>query len=146
MRAQYGREPTSRVTLRDPATGARSSVDNGLIDHEGTIHFNEVKANDAQLERGQPAVLRAAANGTAVPEGDNAAAMGLRPGVPLGEQGVTDVVVSRVPVQMGANGPAVSGPIVEEFIPAVPVVPFRTPTDIMPGEAMPEIPIEIPLP
>jgi hypothetical protein len=104
MASQTGAAPTNRVTFRAPG-GETWVADQVHVSSESHLTANEVKANGAQLARGQPAGMRAVANGTAVPVGSNAQAAGLTPGVPVGQQ-TTGSSVSLTRVQVAPNGVA----------------------------------------
>ncbi|MGB5101764.1 MAG: RHS repeat-associated core domain-containing protein, partial [Steroidobacteraceae bacterium] len=104
MASETGAAPTNRVTFRAPG-GEKWVADQVRLSADGHLTANEIKANGAQLVRGQAATMQAVAEGTAVPLGKNAQASGLTPGVPVGQQ-TTSTSVGLTRVQVSPDGVA----------------------------------------
>lgn len=98
-----GVKATTEVSFFDPASKKTARIDAAIFDpHTGRLAVNEAKANAGTLQRGQPEVMRAIANGTAIPFGKKAKLAGLEIGTSLNKQTTTrDVTVTNVDTGTG---------------------------------------------
>lgn len=97
--SRTGLQATTQITFVDPESKARARIDAVAFDpHRSYLSVDGAKANRGKPMRGQPAVLAAAAKGTAVPVGKKAQQAGLA----IGTQASTrEATITNVDTRSG---------------------------------------------